>query len=67
MVLVVALSLVALIAGCLARSGSAPAPLRVAWDFSPASNTVTIRVAPPDGTDGTAGRQVLAQSRLAVS
>jgi peptidoglycan/xylan/chitin deacetylase (PgdA/CDA1 family) len=67
MVLVVALSLVALIAGCLARSGSAPAPLRVAWAFSPASNTVTIRVAPPDGTDGTAGRQVLAQSRLAVS
>jgi peptidoglycan/xylan/chitin deacetylase (PgdA/CDA1 family) len=66
-VLVAALSLVALIAGCLARSGSAPAPLRVAWDFSPASNTVTIRVAPPDGTDGTAGRQVLAQSRLAVS
>jgi peptidoglycan/xylan/chitin deacetylase (PgdA/CDA1 family) len=66
-VLVAAASLVALIAGCLSRSGSAPAPLRLAWVFSPASNTVTIQVTPPDGTDGTAGRQVLAQSRLAVS
>jgi hypothetical protein len=66
-VLVAVLSLVALIAGCLSRSGSAPAPLRLAWAFSPASNTVTIQVTPPDGTDGTAGRQLLAQSRLAVS
>jgi peptidoglycan/xylan/chitin deacetylase (PgdA/CDA1 family) len=63
-VLVAVLSLVALIAGCLGRSGPAPVPLRVAWVFSPASNTVTIRVT---SQAGTAGRQVLAQSRLAVS
>ncbi|HJY02003.1 MAG TPA: polysaccharide deacetylase family protein [Streptosporangiaceae bacterium] len=64
MVLVAVLSLVALIAGCLGRSGPAPVPLHVAWVFSPASNTVTIRVTPQAGT---AGQQVLAQSRLAVS
>jgi peptidoglycan/xylan/chitin deacetylase (PgdA/CDA1 family) len=58
------LSLVALIGGCLGRSGPAPVPFGVAWVFSPASNTVTIRVTPPAGP---AGRQVLAQSRLAVS
>jgi peptidoglycan/xylan/chitin deacetylase (PgdA/CDA1 family) len=63
-VLVAVLSLVALIAGCLGRSGPAPVPLRVAWVFSPASNIVTIRVTPQAGT---AGQQVLAQSRLAVS
>ena len=63
-VLVAVLSLVALIAGCLGRSGPAPVPLSVAWVFSPASNTVTIRVT---SQAGTAGRQVLAQSRLAVS
>ena len=63
-VLVAVLSLVALIAGCLGRSGPAPVPLQVAWAFSPASNTVTIRVTPQAGT---AGQQVLAQSRLAVS
>ena len=64
MVLVALLSLIAVIGGCLGRSGPAPVPLRVAWVFSPASNTVTIRVTPPAGS---AGRQVLAQSRLAVS
>ena len=64
MVLVAFLSLVAVIGGCLGRSGPAPVPLGVAWVFSPASNTVTIRVTPPAGP---AGRQVLAQSRLAVS
>jgi peptidoglycan/xylan/chitin deacetylase (PgdA/CDA1 family) len=64
MVLVAVLSLVALIAGCLGRSGPAPVPLHVAWVFSPASNTVTIRVTPQAGT---AGQQALAQSRLAVS
>ena len=63
-VLVAVLSLVALIAGCLGRSGPAPVPLRLAWVFSPASNIVTIRVTPQAGT---AGQQVLAQSRLAVS
>ena len=64
MVLVAVLSLVALIAGCLGRSAPAPVPLGVAWVFSPASNTVTIRVT---SQAGPAGRQVLAQSRLAVS
>jgi peptidoglycan/xylan/chitin deacetylase (PgdA/CDA1 family) len=63
-VFVAVLSLVALIAGCLGRSGPAPVPLRVAWVFSPASNTVTIRITPQAGT---AGQQVVAQSRLAVS
>ena len=64
MVLAAVLSLVAVIAGCLGRSGPAPVPLGVAWVFSPASNTVTIRVT---SQAGTASRQVLAQSRLAVS
>jgi peptidoglycan/xylan/chitin deacetylase (PgdA/CDA1 family) len=63
-VLVAVLSLVALIAGCLGRSGSAPVSLRVAWAFSPASNTVTIRITPQAGT---VGQQIVAQSRLAVS
>jgi peptidoglycan/xylan/chitin deacetylase (PgdA/CDA1 family) len=63
-VLVAVLSLVAVIAGWASRSGPAPVPLRVTWVFSPASNTVTIRVT---SQAGTAGRQVLAQSRLAVS
>ncbi|HWN60543.1 MAG TPA: hypothetical protein VNO25_07710, partial [Streptosporangiaceae bacterium] len=35
MVLIAVLSLVALIAGCLGRSGPAPVPLNVAWVFSP--------------------------------
>ena len=65
MVLAALLSLVALVGGCLGRSGAAAAvPLRVAWVLSPASNTVTIRVGVPAGT---AGRQVLTHSRLAVS
>ena len=64
MVLVAVLSLAAVIAGCLGRSGPAPVPLGVAWVFSPASNTVTIRVT---SQAGTAGQQVLAHSRLAVS
>jgi len=65
MVLAALLSLVALVGGCLGRSGAAAAvPLRVAWVLSPASNTVTIRVGVPAGP---AGRQVLTHSRLAVS
>ena len=64
MVLVALLSLVAVIAGWLGRSGTAPVPPRLAWVFSPASNTVTIRVTLPAGPSA---RQVLAQSRLAVS
>jgi peptidoglycan/xylan/chitin deacetylase (PgdA/CDA1 family) len=64
MVLVVVLSLVGVIAGCLGRSGPGAAPLRVAWVFSPASNTVTIRVA---SRAGTSSQQVLAHSQLAVS
>jgi peptidoglycan/xylan/chitin deacetylase (PgdA/CDA1 family) len=67
MVLVAVLSLVALIGGCLGRSGSAAVPLRVGWVFSPASNTVTIRVTPAAGSAGSAGQQVLARSRLSVS
>jgi peptidoglycan/xylan/chitin deacetylase (PgdA/CDA1 family) len=58
------LSLVALAAGCLGRAGPAPVPLHLGWAFSPASNTVTIRLTSPAGT---AGSRVLAQSRLAVS
>ena len=64
MVFATLLSLVALVGGCLGRSGSAPVPLGVAWVFSPVSNTVTIRVT---SQAGTAGAQVLAHSRLAVS
>jgi peptidoglycan/xylan/chitin deacetylase (PgdA/CDA1 family) len=63
-VLVAVLSLVALIGGWLGRSGPAPVPLHVAWVFSPASDTVTIRVT---SQAGPAGRQALAQTRLAVS
>jgi peptidoglycan/xylan/chitin deacetylase (PgdA/CDA1 family) len=63
-VLLAVLSLVALIGGCLGRSGPAPVSLSVAWVFSPASNTVTIRVT---SQAGRAGQQVLAQSRLVVS
>jgi peptidoglycan/xylan/chitin deacetylase (PgdA/CDA1 family) len=61
---VVLLSLVAVVAGCLSQSGPAPVPLHLGWAFSPASNTVTFRLT---SSAGTAGRQVLAQSRLAVS
>ena len=64
MVLIAALSLVAVVAGCLGRSGPAPVPLRLGWVLSPASNTVTIQVTSPAGT---AGEQVLARSRVAVS
>ena len=54
-VLVAVLSLAAVIAGFLGRSGPAPVPLGVAWVFSPASNTVTIRVTSQAGTAGRAG------------
>jgi peptidoglycan/xylan/chitin deacetylase (PgdA/CDA1 family) len=64
MLAVVLLSVVALVASCLGRSDPAPLPLRLGWAFSPASNTVTIHVT---SSAGTAGRQLLAQSRLAVS
>ncbi len=64
MLAVVLLSVVALVASCLGGSSPAPVPLRLGWAFSPASNTVTIRVTSPAGT---AARQILAQSRLAVS
>jgi peptidoglycan/xylan/chitin deacetylase (PgdA/CDA1 family) len=64
MLAVVLLSVVALVASCLGRSDPAPVPLRLGWAFSPASNTVTIRVT---SSAGTAGRQLLAHSRLAVS
>jgi peptidoglycan/xylan/chitin deacetylase (PgdA/CDA1 family) len=64
MLAVVLLSVVALVASCLGRSDPAPVPLRLGWAFSPASNTVTVQVTSPAGT---AGRQLLDQSRLAVS
>jgi peptidoglycan/xylan/chitin deacetylase (PgdA/CDA1 family) len=64
MLAVVLLSVVALVASCLGRSDPAPVPLRLGWAFSPASNTVIIHVTSPAGT---AGRQLLTQSRLAVS
>ena len=64
MVLIAALSLVAVVAGCLGRSAPAPVPLRLGWVLSPASNTVTIQVTSPAGT---AGEQVLARSQMAVS
>ena len=64
----VLISIVALVAGCLADSGQAagPAavPLQLAWVLSPASNTVTIKVT---AAAGTAGAQALARSRVAVS
>ncbi len=56
--------LVTLVAGCLARPGPVLVPLRLGWAFSPASHAVTIRVTSPAGT---AGRRLLARSRLAVS
>jgi peptidoglycan/xylan/chitin deacetylase (PgdA/CDA1 family) len=61
---VVLLSLVAVVASCLGRSDPAPVPLRLEWAFSPASNTVTIKLTSPAGT---ASRQVVAQSQLTVS
>ena len=64
MVLGVPLTLVAVIAGCLGRSGPAPVPLNLAWTLSPASNSVTVQVTSPSGTSG---RQVLAHSQVAVS
>ena len=67
MLVVALLSLVALVAGCLGLSGPAspaPVPLQLSWAFSPASNTVTIRLTPRPGRS--AG-EVLARSRLAVS
>ena len=57
------LALVVLAGGWLGRPDPAPA-LRLVWAFSPASNTVTVRVTRPAGMSG---QQVLAQSRLAVS
>lgn len=64
MVLGVPLTLVAVIAGCLGRSGPAPVPLNLAWTLSAASNSVTVRVTSPAGTSG---RQVLSHSQVAVS
>ena len=63
-VVVVAVELVTLVAGCLARPSLAAVPLRLDWAFSAASHAVTIRVTSPAGQ---AGQRVLAQSRLAVS
>ena len=57
------LALVVLVGGWLGRPDPAPV-LRLVWAFSPASNTVTVRVTRPAGTSG---QQVLAQSRLVVS
>ncbi len=56
--------LVTLVAGCLSRPVAALVPLHLGWDFSPVSDTVTIRVTSPAGTTG---QRVLAQSQLAVS
>jgi peptidoglycan/xylan/chitin deacetylase (PgdA/CDA1 family) len=64
MVLAVAVSLTAVVAGVLGRPVSAAVPLQLGWVLSPAANTVTIRVT---AADGTAGQQVLARSRVAVS
>jgi peptidoglycan/xylan/chitin deacetylase (PgdA/CDA1 family) len=64
-VLVIALVMtVTLLAGLLGRPGQAQVALRLAWVFSPASNTVTVRVVLPAGTPG---RQILAGSHLAAS
>jgi peptidoglycan/xylan/chitin deacetylase (PgdA/CDA1 family) len=57
------LALTALAGGLPGRLGPRPAPPRFVWAFSPASNTVTIRVSHPAGTPG----RMLAGSRLAVS
>ena len=56
--------LTVLTGGWLGRPGPAPVLLRLAWVFSPASNTVTVRVTHPAGMSA---RQIVAQSRLAVS
>ena len=64
MVAIGLLALTALTAGLLGRPGPGAVPLGLAWAFSPASNTVTVRVTRPAGT---AGEQVLARSRLTVS
>ena len=55
---------VTIVASCLGRSSPAPVPLNLAWSFSPASNSVTVRLTSPAGMSG---RRILAQSRLAVS
>ena len=57
------LALVMLAGGLLGRPAPAPA-LRLAWAFSPASNTMTVRVTRPAGTSG---QLILDKSRLAVS
>jgi peptidoglycan/xylan/chitin deacetylase (PgdA/CDA1 family) len=57
------LALAMLAGGLLGRPAPAPV-LRMVWAFSPASNTVTVRVARPAETSG---QLVLDQSRLAVS
>ena len=65
MVAIGILALVALVGGLLSRPGaSGKVALGLAWTFSPASNTVTVRVTHPAGTSA---QQVLARSRLAVS
>jgi peptidoglycan/xylan/chitin deacetylase (PgdA/CDA1 family) len=64
MVLGVPVTIVALVASCLGRSGPAPVPLNLAWTLSPASNSVTVRVTSPAGASG---QQVLAHSQVAVS
>ena len=63
MVLFGLLALVVLVWGLLSRPAPAPV-LRLVWAFSPASNTVTMKVTRPAGTSG---QQVLAQGQLAVS
>ena len=63
-VLVIALLMVVtLLAGVLGAPGPAPVPLRLAWTFSSASNTVTVQLTHPAGTPA----ELLADSRLAVS
>jgi len=64
MVAIGLLALTALTAGLLGRPGPGAVPLGLAWSFSRASNTVTVRVTRPAGT---AGEQVLARGRLTVS
>jgi len=58
------ISFVAIMAGCLSRTGQAAVPLQVGWAVSPASNTVTIQVT---SAAGPAGQQILAKSHVAVS
>jgi peptidoglycan/xylan/chitin deacetylase (PgdA/CDA1 family) len=64
MVLAVAATLTVVAAAWLGRPGAAPVPLQLGWVLSPAANTVTMRVTAPAGT---AGQQVLARSRMAVT